>query len=94
VYGTNSLLNFAPFSKFSGTTSQRFGSASGPYGALQAGNSREPIRASIRLLVAPLSVSVWRNTFSFCSRRRRPPKPLVGMPGIDNKPLGSSDVRA
>lgn len=45
VYGTNSLLNFAPFNKFSGTTSQRFGSASGPYGALQAGNSREPIRA-------------------------------------------------
>ena len=45
VYGTNSLINFGPFSKFSGTTSQRFGTPSGPYGGLQAGNSREPIRS-------------------------------------------------
>jgi hypothetical protein len=45
VYGTNSLLNFAPFSRFSGTTAQRYGSPSGPYGTLQAGNSREPIPA-------------------------------------------------
>jgi len=44
IYGTNSLINFAPFSRFSGTTSQRFSSPTGPYGALQAGNSREPIR--------------------------------------------------
>ncbi len=45
VYGMNSLINFAPFSKFSGTTSQRFSSPTGPYGELEAGNSREPIRA-------------------------------------------------
>jgi len=43
INGTNSLLNFAPWTRFSGTTSQRFGSPNGPYGALQAGNSREPI---------------------------------------------------
>jgi hypothetical protein len=43
IYGVHSLINFAPFSRFSGTTSQRFGSPTGPYGALQAGNSREPI---------------------------------------------------
>jgi hypothetical protein len=45
VYGVNSLINFAPFSKFSGTTSQRFSSPTGPYGGLQVGNSREPIRS-------------------------------------------------
>ena len=43
VYGTNALINFAPLSKFSGTTSQRFSTATGPYGGLQVGNSREPI---------------------------------------------------
>ena len=43
VYGTGALINFEPNSKFSGTTAQAYGSASGPYGALQAGNSREPI---------------------------------------------------
>ena len=43
VYGTGALINFEPNSKFSGTTAQVYGSASGPYGALQAGNSREPI---------------------------------------------------
>ena len=43
VYGINSLMNFAPFSRFSGTTAQRYGSPNGPYGTLQAGNSREPI---------------------------------------------------
>ncbi len=43
VYGTGALINFEPDSKFSGTTAQVYGSASGPYGALQAGNSREPI---------------------------------------------------
>ena len=42
----------------------------------------------------PFSVSVWRNTFSFCSRRHRLPKPPVGMLGIDNKPPGNSDVSA
>ena len=45
VYGVNSLINFGPFSKFSGTTSQRFSSPYGPYGGLQVGNSREPIRS-------------------------------------------------
>ena len=45
VYGVNSLINFGPFSKFSGTTSQRFSSSYGPYGGLQVGNSREPIRS-------------------------------------------------
>ncbi len=44
TYGTNSLINFAPFAKFSGTTSQVFGSAVGPYGNMAAGNTREPIR--------------------------------------------------
>jgi hypothetical protein len=44
IYGVHSLINFAPFSRFSGTTSQRFSSPTGPYGALQTGNSREPIR--------------------------------------------------
>jgi hypothetical protein len=45
VYGTNSLINFGPLTKFSGTTAQSFGSATGPYGGLQMGNSREPIRS-------------------------------------------------
>ena len=45
VYGVGSLINFQPNSKFSGTTAQVYGNASGPYGALQAGNSREPIAA-------------------------------------------------
>jgi hypothetical protein len=45
VYGTNSLINFAPFSNFSGTTSQRFSTATGPYGSLAMGNSRIPIPA-------------------------------------------------
>jgi len=43
VYGIGALINFEPNSRFSGTTAQVYGSASGPYGALQAGNSREPI---------------------------------------------------
>ncbi len=45
IYGVNSLINYGPFSKFSGTTSQRFSSPYGPYGGLQVGNSREPIRS-------------------------------------------------
>jgi hypothetical protein len=44
TYGVNSLINFAPFTKFSGTTSQRFSNPTGPYGGLAVGNSREPIR--------------------------------------------------
>jgi hypothetical protein len=42
-YGANSLINFGWGSKFSGTTSQRFSSPSGPYGGLQMGNAREAI---------------------------------------------------
>jgi hypothetical protein len=45
VYSVNSLINFGWGSKFSGTTAQVFSSATGPYGYLQSGNSREPIRA-------------------------------------------------
>jgi hypothetical protein len=45
VYGSNSLINFAPFTRFSGTTAQRFGTGTGPYGGMAVGNSREPIRA-------------------------------------------------
>ena len=45
VYGTNSFINFAPFIKFSGTTSQVFSSPTGPWGNLAAGNTREPIRS-------------------------------------------------
>ena len=30
IYGVNSLINFAPFSRFSGTTSQRFSTPTGP----------------------------------------------------------------
>jgi hypothetical protein len=45
VYGTNSLINFGWGSKFSGTTSQAFSAPYGPLGALQVGNSREPIRS-------------------------------------------------
>lgn len=43
VYGTNALINFGFGSKFSGQTSQLDGSFTGPYGALQVGNNREPI---------------------------------------------------
>ena len=42
-YGINSLLNFGWGNRFSGTTSQRFSTPTGPYGGLQMGNSREPI---------------------------------------------------
>jgi hypothetical protein len=45
VYSVNSLINFGWGSKFSGTTSQAFSSPTGPFGALQVGNSREPIRS-------------------------------------------------
>ena len=44
VYSVNSLINFGWGSKFSGTTSQAFSSPTGPYGYLQVGNNREPIR--------------------------------------------------
>jgi hypothetical protein len=44
VYSVNSLINYGWGSKFSGTTSQAFSSPTGPYGYLQTGNSREPIR--------------------------------------------------
>ncbi len=44
-YGSSALENFAPNSKFSGQTAQADGSSTGPYGALQIGNSREPIPA-------------------------------------------------
>ena len=44
VYSANSLINYGWGSKFSGTTSQAFSSPTGPYGYLQTGNSREPIR--------------------------------------------------
>jgi hypothetical protein len=43
VYGANALINWAPFSNFSGTTSQSFSTATGPYGGLAVGNSRQPI---------------------------------------------------
>ncbi len=45
TYSVNSLINFGWGSKFSGTTSQAFSTPTGPYGALQVGNSREPIRS-------------------------------------------------
>ncbi len=45
VYGSNSLINFGWGSNFSGTTAQVFSSPTGPYGNLQMGNSRAPIRA-------------------------------------------------
>jgi hypothetical protein len=45
VYGTNSLINWGWGSQWQGSTSQRFSSPFGPYGALQVGNNREPIRA-------------------------------------------------
>ena len=45
VYSINSLINFGWGSKFSGTTSQSFSTPTGPFGALQVGNSREPIPA-------------------------------------------------
>jgi hypothetical protein len=44
VYSANSLINYGWGSKFSGTTSQAFSSPTGPYGYLQTGNSREPMR--------------------------------------------------
>jgi hypothetical protein len=44
VYSANSLINYGWGSNFSGTTSQAFSSATGPFGYLQAGNSRAPIR--------------------------------------------------
>ena len=37
VYGSNSLINFGGLSDFSGTTSQVFGTATGPYGSMQTG---------------------------------------------------------
>lgn len=45
VYGTGSLINFDPNSRFSGTTAQAYGSPSGPYGSVARGNNREPIPA-------------------------------------------------
>jgi hypothetical protein len=44
VYSANSLINYGWGSKFSGTTSQAFSSPTGPFGYLQTGNSREPMR--------------------------------------------------
>ena len=44
VYSGSSLINYGWGSKFSGTTSQAFSNPTGPYGYLQMGNSREPIR--------------------------------------------------
>ena len=44
VYSASSLINYGWGSKFSGTTSQAFSNPTGPYGYLQMGNSREPIR--------------------------------------------------
>ena len=44
VYSVNSLINFGWGSKFSGTTSQAFSSPTGPFGYLQTGSNREPIR--------------------------------------------------
>ena len=84
VYGTNALINFAPLSKFSGTTSQRFSTATGPYGALQVGNSREPIPAQTGEtfftgnLTQPLQQLVWRFHYTggvqceLCARSHRP----------------------
>ena len=46
VYSVNSLINFGWGSKFSGTTSQAFSSPTGPFGYLQTGSSREPIRGA------------------------------------------------
>ena len=44
VYSANSLINFGWGRNFSGTTSQAFSMPSGPYGYLQTGNNREPMR--------------------------------------------------
>ena len=44
VYSANSLINYGWGSKFSGTTSQVFSNPTGPYGYLQTGNNREPMR--------------------------------------------------
>jgi hypothetical protein len=45
IYSQNALINYGWGSKFSGTTSQAFSTPTGPFGALQAGNNREPIRS-------------------------------------------------
>jgi hypothetical protein len=45
TYSVNSLINFGWGSNFSGTTSQAFSSPTGPFGYLQSGNSRAPIRS-------------------------------------------------
>ena len=45
AYSVNSLINFGWGSNFSGTTSQAFSSPTGPFGYLQSGNSRAPIRS-------------------------------------------------
>jgi hypothetical protein len=44
VYSVNALINFGWGSDFNGTTSQSFSTPTGPYGYLQSGNSRAPIR--------------------------------------------------
>jgi hypothetical protein len=44
VYSVGSLINYGWGSKFSGTTSQSFSTPTGPFGALQVGSNREPIR--------------------------------------------------
>ena len=43
VYGSSALVNFGPGAKFSGLTDGVYGTSTGPYGALQVGNNREPI---------------------------------------------------
>ena len=48
TYGASTLINFGWGSKFSGTTSQAFSTPTGPFGALQVGNSREPIHRKPR----------------------------------------------
>ncbi len=42
VYGTNALINWAPFTNFSGTTSQSSSGATGPYGGLAVGQQPAP----------------------------------------------------
>ena len=44
VYSVNALINYGWGSDFNGTTSQSFSTPTGPYGYLQSGNSRAPIR--------------------------------------------------
>ena len=45
TYSVNSLINFGWGSNFSGTTSQAYSNPTGPFGYLQSGNSRAPIRS-------------------------------------------------